>query len=176
MKFHSTDHAKKRMRQRGFSDFTMNIVIQYGRYEFAPGGALKIFMGNKDHQKLVAILKKDLQLLDSAKGGTVIVSDDGKILTTYKNKQPNYSMFSNKAPFGNEKGKVMAILKSIVYSKAKLQFVRYANGKSEKGRYTLDGMVNTNEYQDDAVRKVVQRDSLTFGTNTKNIMKKQQNV
>ena len=86
MKYELTGHAKKRMRQRGISDHTLSIVIQYGRYEMAPGGAYKIFLGNKDHQKIIAILKRDLQLLDNAKGGTVIVSNDGKVITAYKKK------------------------------------------------------------------------------------------
>jgi hypothetical protein len=81
-----TAHAKKRMRQRGFSGHSMDMIVNYGRYEPAPGGALKVFLGNKNHQELVARLKRDLQLLDHAKGGTVIVSKDGIILTTYKNK------------------------------------------------------------------------------------------
>jgi hypothetical protein len=81
-----TEHAKKRMRQRGLSNHAMDIIVNYGRYQPAPGGALKIFLGNKDHQDLVARLKKDLQLLDNAKGGTLILSSDGQILTTYKNK------------------------------------------------------------------------------------------
>jgi hypothetical protein len=79
-----TAHAKKRMRQRGFSDHSMDMIVNYGHYEPAPGGALKVFLGNKNHQELVARLKRDLQLLDHAKGGTVIVSKDGIILTTYK--------------------------------------------------------------------------------------------
>ena len=86
MKQELTAHAKKRMRQRGFSGHAMDMIVHYGRYEPAPGGAIRIFLGNKNHQELVTRLKRDLQLLDNAKGGTVIVSEDGKILTTYKNK------------------------------------------------------------------------------------------
>ena len=81
-----TAHARKRMRQRGFSGHAMDMIVHYGRYELAPGGAISISLRNRDHQDLVARLKRDLQLLDNAKGGTVIVSKDGKILTTYKNK------------------------------------------------------------------------------------------
>jgi len=80
-----TAHAKKRMQQRGFSGHALDMILHYGRYTMAPGGAIKIFFGNKDHQELVACLKKDIQLLDKAKGGTVILSEDGMILTTYKN-------------------------------------------------------------------------------------------
>ena len=81
-----TKHAKKRMRQRGFSDYAMDIIVRYGRCEPARGGATRIFFGNKDHQRLVARLKRDLQLLDNAKGGIIIVSGDGRILTIYKNR------------------------------------------------------------------------------------------
>jgi hypothetical protein len=84
MNYQLTEHAEKRMRQRGFSDHTMNMVLQYGSHKPAAGGAIKIFLGNKDHQSLVTRLKRDLQLLDNAKGGTIIVSDDGRILTAYK--------------------------------------------------------------------------------------------
>jgi hypothetical protein len=84
MNYQLTEHAKKRMRQRSFSDYVMNIVLQYGRHEPATGGAIKIILGNKNYQALVTRLKRDLQLLDNAKGGTIIVSDDGRILTVYK--------------------------------------------------------------------------------------------
>jgi hypothetical protein len=81
-----TEHAKKRMRQRGISSHTMDIIVGYGRYQPVLGGAIKIFLGNKVHQELVSRIKKDLQILDNAKGGTLILSADGQILTIYKNK------------------------------------------------------------------------------------------
>ena len=81
-----TTHAKKRMRQRGFSDHTMDIIVNYGRYEQAPGGAIKIILRNKECQRIVSMLKRDVQLIDNAKGGTLIISSDGQILTCYKNK------------------------------------------------------------------------------------------
>ena len=81
-----TEHAKKRMRQRGFSGHAMDIIVNYGRCEPAPGGAMKIFFGEKDYQMIASRLKKELQLLDNVKGGTVIVSEDGQILTIYKSK------------------------------------------------------------------------------------------
>ncbi len=76
-------HARMRMRQRGFSDFSMEIIRQCGRYEKAVGGAEKIFFGNREYQCAVETLKKTIQLLDRAKGGH-IVAKDGRILTVYK--------------------------------------------------------------------------------------------
>jgi hypothetical protein len=63
-----TAHAKKRMRQRGFSGHAIDMIVNYGRYEPAPGGALKIFLGNKNYQELVSMLKRDVQLLDRSVG------------------------------------------------------------------------------------------------------------
>jgi len=84
MNFRLSKHAKKRKNQRGFSDHTMNLIMESGRYKPAPGGAVKIFFGNKEYQKIVALLKKELQLLDKCKGGTIIASTNGNILTIYK--------------------------------------------------------------------------------------------
>jgi hypothetical protein len=67
MNYELTEHAEKRKRQRGFSDHTMNLIVESGRHEPAPGGAIRIFFGNKEHQEIIALLKKDLQLLDKCK-------------------------------------------------------------------------------------------------------------
>ncbi len=77
-----TKHSKIRMRQRGFSDFTMNIIQQYGRCENAPGNAMRIVFGNKEYQEAVGEFKRAIQLLDKAKGGAMIMSD-GNVLTVY---------------------------------------------------------------------------------------------
>ena len=84
MNYELTEHAEKRKNQRGFSDHTMNLIVESGRHEPAPGVAIRIFFGNKEYQKIVALLKKELQLLDRCKGGTIIASSDGDIITIYK--------------------------------------------------------------------------------------------
>lgn len=81
-----TKHAQKRVQQRGVSKETIDRIMYHGKCEIAPGGALKIFLGNKEHQELTSRLKRDIQLLDKAKGGTIIIVD-GKIVTIYKEKK-----------------------------------------------------------------------------------------
>lgn len=78
-----TNHAKKRMRQRGFSGFGITIIEKYGRHCQAPGGATKIVFGRKEHQSAVSELKQLIQLLDHVKGGTIITKED-IALTLYK--------------------------------------------------------------------------------------------
>lgn len=77
-------HSIKRKQQRGFSDFSLNIIKKFGRSEKAPGGALKIFLGKREYQNTVAEFKKAIQLLDKAKGGNLIVDGD-EMITVYKN-------------------------------------------------------------------------------------------
>ena len=84
MHYGLSEHAEKRKNQRCFSYHTMNLIVESGRHEPAPGGAIRIFFGNKEYQKIVTLLKKELQLLDKCKGGTIIASADGNIITIYK--------------------------------------------------------------------------------------------
>jgi hypothetical protein len=58
--------------------------LKYGRQIKAPGGATKIFFGNKEYQGAISEFKTAIQLLDKAKGGNLIIKDN-QILTAYKN-------------------------------------------------------------------------------------------
>ena len=78
-----TGHAQKRINQRGFSNLVLNILLEHGNRGYAPGGAIKIFFGNKECQKVIGELKRAIKLMDKAKGGNVIIQDD-HILTVYK--------------------------------------------------------------------------------------------
>jgi len=63
-----TVHAVVRKQQRGFSNAILQIIEENGSYRSAPGGAVKIFFGKKEHQKTVEYFKKCIQLADKAKG------------------------------------------------------------------------------------------------------------
>ncbi len=78
-----THHAQKRINQRGFSKTVLDIILNHGRWENAPGGATKIFFGKQEYQRIVGELKQAIQLMDKAKGGNIIFIDD-RILTVYK--------------------------------------------------------------------------------------------
>lgn len=78
-----TRHCEARKRQRGFSDFSLNIILKYGRLDPAAGGATKISFGNKEYQAAVRDLKRAIQMMDRAKGGNLVVINDF-VLTMYK--------------------------------------------------------------------------------------------
>lgn len=77
-------HAKVRARQRGFSTTSLDIILEFGREEQAPGNSTRIFMGKRECQRAITEFKRMIQLLDKAKGGTIIVADDDSIITMYK--------------------------------------------------------------------------------------------
>jgi len=78
-----TRHFTKRQCQRGFPDYLVNIIEENGAYLRAPSGAIKIKLGNREYQNIVHELKHFMQILDRAKGGTVILHDND-MLTVYK--------------------------------------------------------------------------------------------
>ena len=78
-----TNHANKRVQQRGFSKQVIDIILNKGRGQFAPGGATKIFIGKKEYQAVVTELKRAIQIMDKAKDATLIINE-GRILTVYK--------------------------------------------------------------------------------------------
>ena len=72
-----TYHAEKRMQQRGFNEVIVEIIMNYGRQEHLPGGAIGIFLGDKEYRKF-------RKLIEKAKNAKVIMRD-GQILTCFKN-------------------------------------------------------------------------------------------
>jgi len=80
---HKTKHLIKRQQQRGIPDYLLSIIEYKGKYTKAPGGATKITFGNREYQEIVQETKHLLQMLDKAKGGTIIIQDND-ILTVYR--------------------------------------------------------------------------------------------
>jgi hypothetical protein len=78
-----TKHFITRQCQRGISDVLLNIIEENGEYRQAPGGAIKIHLGNREYQTIVHETRRFLQVLDKAKGGTIIFHDTN-MLTVYK--------------------------------------------------------------------------------------------
>jgi hypothetical protein len=81
MKF--TKHAEVRFRQRGFSNFILDIISAYGRVENAPGGATKIFLGKKEAQGILQEIKGFMKMVNKASGGVLILKDNS-VITVYK--------------------------------------------------------------------------------------------
>jgi hypothetical protein len=78
-----TEHGRKRKRQRGFSDFSLNIIMKYGKKDRSYGGTTRLFFGRREYQKAIAEFKSAIQLLDKAKNGNVIIFQDS-VVTVYK--------------------------------------------------------------------------------------------
>ena len=80
-----TKHARKRMSQRGISHLGLNIIEYFGTYRKAPGGAVRISFGNKEHQVATSELKQIQQWFDSLKGSDIIIDENRHIaITAYK--------------------------------------------------------------------------------------------
>ena len=78
-----TKHFQSRFGQRGFSEFTLDMVLKCGRVENANKGATKIFFGKKEKIRLIQEAKKVIQLIDKADGATLILEGDN-LITIYK--------------------------------------------------------------------------------------------
>jgi hypothetical protein len=79
-----TSHAIARGQQRGIMNDVLQVAYRLGKITNAPGGALIIFFGNKEYNRAIKELKKQIKILERAKGLTLIISDD-TLVTTYKN-------------------------------------------------------------------------------------------
>ena len=97
-----TKHAEKRKNQRGFSSHLVEIIVDRGEQRPAPGGATNVYLGDKEYQVAVSEVKQFLQILDKAKGGSLIIKDND-ILTVYKN--PSLK-FRTKLDSGNKKRRI----------------------------------------------------------------------
>ena len=79
-----TDHARKRMDQRGISPNLVDLTVSYGR-EIHYRKAVYYFIGDKEIKKYKPILD-----LNPCKGLHVVFNDSGWISTVYRNKKPSY--------------------------------------------------------------------------------------
>ena len=79
-----TEHARKRMDQRGIGKALVELTISYGR-EIHYRKAVYYFVGDKEIKKY----KKFLDL-KPCKGLHVVFNDSGLISTVYRNNKPSY--------------------------------------------------------------------------------------
>jgi len=83
-----TQHARKRMQQRGLNESIIEIILKSGRQEQTHGGAIKVFFGKQEYIKATAMIKTYQKILEKARNGILIIKDD-EILTLYKNQNLN---------------------------------------------------------------------------------------
>ena len=78
-----TQHAKQRKIQRNIPDAAIDIILSNGRITHACGGAVKIFFGKKEASEMIIDLKNTIKMLERAKNGTLIISEN-KAITAYR--------------------------------------------------------------------------------------------
>jgi len=78
-----TRHAKVRLQQRGIREHLIPLIIEYGRYSHCPGGATAITLGGKGVDEVTKNVKKVLQAVPKLRDVTIIMSDDGHVITAY---------------------------------------------------------------------------------------------
>ena len=74
-KLHLTDHAKKRMQQRGISELQARIIEEFGIEQYQKGGSYLMYLP----AKMIADLR---QVLDKIERITMVKGDEEKIITT----------------------------------------------------------------------------------------------
>lgn len=62
----TTKHALLRCKHRGIRGDILGIIENFGRTAYAPGGATKIFFGNKEYEQAIREIKKTIKLLERA--------------------------------------------------------------------------------------------------------------
>lgn len=77
-----TNHLKVRCQQRGISKDQVDIIVTYGRKIRRPGGAWKYILHKRDKDRIISMLKNEIQVVEKSTDTAVIVCD-GAILTTY---------------------------------------------------------------------------------------------
>jgi hypothetical protein len=78
-----TQHARKRKSQRNMPDSAIDIIVEHGRLGYVHGGAMEIFLGEKESREIIKGLKDAIKVVERARGGSLIVTED-KVLTVYK--------------------------------------------------------------------------------------------
>jgi hypothetical protein len=79
-----TRHSERRMSQRGIGETDILMVLQYGRLLHSRGACIHV-VGRKEIKEA----RKDKVYLEDIEGIHVISSNDGAVLTVYRNKKLN---------------------------------------------------------------------------------------
>ena len=77
-------HALKRLKQRGFQEEYIDIIVNNGTSVKKPGKALEFRLRKRDKDRLVQELKRTIQFLDKCTNKAVLVDEDAKsIISVY---------------------------------------------------------------------------------------------
>lgn len=77
-----TQHAVKRMQQRGIPERVLPLLFEYGEEEYDHHGTMMLYFNKRARQRLVKALPHDeLKCLQNALNAYVILDNDGAVVT-----------------------------------------------------------------------------------------------
>jgi hypothetical protein len=76
-----TTHCRKRMRQRGISANTLELLLRHGQERAAPGGASMILADRRLIAAKIQGLKTEMKQLEALRDVALIVAEDGSAIT-----------------------------------------------------------------------------------------------
>jgi hypothetical protein len=84
----TSEHGKLRMNQRGITEQMIEICFDYGEIFIQRNGGFAYIITDKAYARLLKNknLKIDKKYLERMKGVVVIVSNDGVVITVYRNR------------------------------------------------------------------------------------------
>jgi hypothetical protein len=77
-----SDHAQKRIKQRGISNAVVELIYEYGREDYDNHGDIRIMIINKMIESLKSKLANLSKLLERARGIYLVVSAHNGIVVT----------------------------------------------------------------------------------------------
>ena len=79
-----SNHAIKRMKQRGFLKDHIELILEHGKAKRKPGDVLEIKLHKKDINQVIQCLKKTIQMLSKCKNKAILIDGSSEtIITTY---------------------------------------------------------------------------------------------
>ena|GEM_PF-2948590 len=78
-----SQHAFVRSKQRGISFDMIDLILTFGSGERRPGDAVEYRLNKRDRARIIANLKRQIQVIEKAARKAVLVSNDGAVITTY---------------------------------------------------------------------------------------------
>ena len=79
-----TNHAESRSKQRGIPKKVLTLIMAYGIGRKARGDATKCYLNKRAIDERIHELKQEIQLIEKLKSVRYIVSNDGQVITAYR--------------------------------------------------------------------------------------------
>jgi hypothetical protein len=78
-----TEHAQKRLQQRGIPRDIVELILSSGVSTTAPGKVMEYYVHKKERDKLLQDLRQCIKMVEKSNKIRILASEDGKIITLY---------------------------------------------------------------------------------------------